>query len=250
MRLLSVFLFIFTFTIEVRVRASDQIIETPEKCVEEKGYCTIKNLGSKYLYNGNGYSLSLKKESIVVRQKEKEWSFVKGQIFVTTSDKLVLDIPYGQIEVDKDTKVLIEKTEDKFTVQTIFGKVFLRPLGEKKPVLVMAGHENYISQVGASLKAQTGIPKPILVESLLRSWAFHSPDKKEKFLEDVESFKSVHEKAVHDLSILNEQIASREIASDRAEKLAAKERAIREKNRKEKMQETYYNRLLSGSDSE
>jgi len=141
--------------------------------------------------------------------------------------------------------VLLFKQADKVVVQTIFGKVFLKPLGDKKTILVMAGHENFISQVGESLKAQTGIPKPIMIEPLLKAWSYHADVKKEKFLEDVDTFKSIHEKAVQELSILNEQIASREIASVKAEKAAREERARKAKELSQKRQNTYYQRLLS-----
>lgn len=250
MKILNVLVFIMAFTIELRVRASEsvtseKIIETPDSCVQESGYCIIKNLGKKYSYHNQDFVISFSPESILVRQKTREFSFVKGEIFVKTETKLTLEIPYGSIEIEKDSQVLLNKLSDKIVVQTIFGKVFLRPLGEKKPILVMAGHENYISQVGENLKAQTGIPKPIMIEPLLKAWSYHADVKKEKFLEDVETFKSIHEKAVQELSILNEQIASREIASAKAEKAAREERARQAKERQEKMQNTYYQRLLS-----
>lgn len=251
MKLLSVLMFIFAFTIEVRVRASNvesetpKIVETPDHCVESYDYCVIKNLNQKYSYKGDSYVLSMSPESIVIRQKPKEISFVKGQLFIRADTKVTFETPYGQIEVEKDSQVLLEKFTDKFVVQTIFGKVFLKPLGGKKSILVMEGHENFISQVDDSLKAQVGIPKPIMIEPLLKTWAYHADLNKQKFLEEVDSFKTVHEKAVHELSILNEQIASREIASAKAEKLAAEERARKAKEHKEKMQKTYYNRLLN-----
>lgn len=250
MKFSSLLLFIFVFTIDVRVRAissdaSKKIIETPDSCVEESGYCIIKNLGKKYLYQNEDFKISFSPESILVRQKTREFSFVKGEVFVKTDSNIEFEIPYGTVEVEKDSQVLLFKQADKVIVQTIFGKVFLRPLGEKKPILVMAGHENYISQVGENLKAQTGIPKPIMIEPLLKSWSYHADVKKEQFLEDVETFKSVHEKAVQELSILNEQIASREIASVKAEKAAREERARKAKAHKEKMQNTYYERLLN-----
>lgn len=249
MKLLNVLLFILAFTIEVRVRASEavpeKIIETPDHCLEDTGYCIIKNLDKRYSYKGESFTLSLTPEAIVVRQKQKEFSFVKGQVYIKSDTKVTFEIPYGTIEIESDSQVLLEKYEDKVTVQTIFGKAFLKPLGEKKPILVMAGHENYISQVGENLKAQTGIPKPIMIEPMLKAWAYHADLKKEKFLEDVETFKSIHEKAVQELSILNEQIASREIASIKAEKLAREERARKAKEHQEKMQKTYYERLLN-----
>lgn len=257
MKLLTVIAFILTFTIEVRVRATepetktDKVVESPENCLESEGYCILKNLDQKYSFENEGQYISLTPEAVLVRQKTNEWSFVKGQIFVKTdSKKLTLEIPYGSIEIGQDSVVLLEKLADKVTVQTIFGKVFLKPLGSKKPLLVMAGHENFIAQVDESLKAQTGIPKPIVVEPLLKSWAYHTNQKKEQFLDEVESFKVIHQKAVQELSILNEQIASREIASAKAEKLARQERARKEKAHKEQMQKTYYNRLLNAPDDE
>ncbi len=249
MKFLNVLFFILAFTIEVKVRASEifleKIIQTPDHCLQETGYCIIKNLDKKYSYKGESFTLSLTPESIVVRQKQKEFSFVKGQVYIKADTKVTFEIPYGTIEVESDSQVLLEKYEEKVTVQTIFGKAFLKPLGEKKPILVMAGHENYISQVGENFRAQTGIPKPIIIEPLLKAWAYHVEIKKEKFLEDVEAFKSIHEKAVQELSILNEQIASREIASVKSEKLAREERAKKSKEQKEKMQNIYYQRLLS-----
>lgn len=257
MKLLSVLMFIFAFTIEVRVRASDHhnhkakevssvsVVETPEQCLESYGYCVIKNLNQKYSYQGEGFLISLSPESIIIRQKLKEISFVKGQIFVKANSKMSFQTPYGQIEVEKDSQALLEKFSDKVVVQTIFGKVFLKPLGEKKSILVMQGHENYVAQVGDSLKAQTGIPKPVMIEPLLKTWFYHANLSKEKFTEEVESFKSVHEKAVQDLSILNEQIATREIASAKAERMAAEERARKAKEHHKKMQETYMKRLLT-----
>lgn len=238
-------MFILAFTLEVRVRASENmIVETPDHCLSSQDYCVVKNLNKKYLYQGGSFQISLAPESIIIRQKPRELSFVSGQIFVKSKSKVTFEVPYGQIEVDADSQVLLEKSEGKVTVQTIFGKVYLKPLGQKKPILVLQGHENFLAEADETLKTQTGIPKPILIETLLKNWSFHADLKKEKFLEDVETFKSIHEKAVKDLSILNEQIASREIASHRAEKLAAQERARKAKERKELMQKMYYQRLL------
>jgi hypothetical protein len=248
MKLYSVLMFIFVFTIEVRLRAfdssSDAVVETPEKCLNSGNYCVIKNLDQKFSYNGDNYFLSMSPDSIVIRQKPKELSFVKGQIFIKSDTKVTLEIPYGQIEIDKNSQVLLDKFDNKVVVQTIFGKSFLKPLGEKKAILVMQGQENYLSQVDETQKAQTGIPKPILVDQLLKPWAYHSSLTKEKFMEQVKNFKDVHETAVRDLSILNEQIASREIASEKAEKLANELREKRAKDEKEKTQKTYYQRLL------
>lgn len=250
MKLLNVLIFILAFTIELRVRASDvvpaeKIIETPDSCVQESGYCIIKNLNKRYSYNNEDFTISFSPESILVRQKTREFSFVRGDIFVKSDSKISFEIPYGTIEIDPGSQVLLFKQSDKVVVQTIFGKVFLKPLGYKKSILVMAGHENFISQVGEGLKAQTGIPKPIMIEPLLKAWSYHADVKKEKFLEDVDTFKSIHEKAVQELSILNEQIASREIASAKAEKAAREESARKAREQRQKRQNTYYQRLLS-----
>lgn len=249
MKLYSVLMFIFVFTIEVKLRAFDsnsekKIIETPENCLEaQSGYCVIKNQNQKFSYEAVGFFASLAPEAIVTRQREKELSFVKGQLFLKTEAKVTIEVPYGQIEIDKNTTVLLDKFEDKVVVQTIFGKAFLKPLGEKKTILVIQGHENYLAKV-SQLKAQTGIPKPILVEQLLKPWAYHANISKEKFIEQVNDFKEVHETAVRELSILNEEIASREIASAKAEKLAEEMRLKRVKEHKEMMQRSYYDRLL------
>jgi hypothetical protein len=248
MKLYSVLLFFFVFTIDVRLRAfdssSDKIVETPDDCLNSNNYCIIKNLEHKFYFNNDNYSVSMSPNTVIVRQKAKEISFVKGQLFIKTKNSITLDIPYGQIEIDKDSQVILDKLEDKVVVQTIFGKTFLKPLGEKKPVLVMEGHENYLAEVNDTLKAQTGIPKPILVDQLLKTWAYHSNLSKEKFLDEVRNFKTVHETAVKDLSILNEQIASREITSAKEEKEAELERANRAKEHKAKMQKSYYEHLL------
>lgn len=254
MRLLTVIAFLLTFILEVRVRATEiqtnKVVESPENCLEAEGYCILKNLDQKYSFKEKGEYISISPESILIRQKQKEWSFVKGQIFVKTDSKVTFEVPYGEIEVQENSQVLLQKLSDKTIVETIFGKVLLKPLGVKKPILVMSGHENFITQVDDTLKAQTGIPKPIVVEPLLKSWAYHTDLKKDKFLEEVKNFKTVHEKAVQELSILNEQIANREIASVKAEKLARKERARKAKEHQEKMQNTYYDRLLIPPDGE
>jgi hypothetical protein len=248
MKLYTVFLFFFVFTIDVRLKAFDsssqKIIETPDNCLSTQNYCIVKNLDRKFYFDNDVFAISMSPETVIVRQKTNAISFVKGQLFVKTQKTITVDVPYGQIEIDKDTQVILDKSEDKVSVQTIFGKVFLKPLGEKKPVLVMEGHENYLAEVNDTLKAQTGIPKPILVDELLKTWAYHSNLTKEKFLEEVKNFKSVHETAVKELSILNEQIAAREISSAKEEKLATEERAKRAHEQKEKMQKSYYLRLL------
>jgi hypothetical protein len=226
------------------------VVESPENCLEAEGYCILKNLEHKYSFKEQGQYISISPDSVLVRQKQKEWSFVKGQVFIKTDSKITFEVPYGEIEVSENSQVLLEKLSDRIVVDTIFGKVLLRPLGVKKPILVMSGHENFITQVDATLKAQTGIPKPIVVEPLLKNWAYHTDLKKDKFLEEVENFKTVHEKAVQELSILNEQIANREIASAKAEKIAREERIRKAKERKEKMQNTYYDRLLTLPDGE
>ena len=246
MRILSIILFIVTFTIEVKVRASEfTIVETPDNCLSSSEYCVIKNISKKFLFKNGSFQISMSPESTIIRQKPREISFVGGQIFVKTSSKISFVVPYGQIEVEPDSQVILEKFNDKVVVQTIFGKSYLRPLGEKKAILVSEGHENFISEVDGSLKAQTGIPKPIVIEPLLKAWFYHADLKKEKFVEAVEAFKSIHEKAVKELSILNEQIASREIASAKAAKSAAEERARKAKEHRELMQNMYYQRLLA-----
>lgn len=251
MKLKHVIIFIFIFTIDLRVRAIDvslskSVIETPENCVEEAlNYCIIKNLNKKFSLEREDYYMSLAPQAIVIKQKTREFSLVKGQVFVKSVNNIIFEVPYGQIEIEKGSQIVLEKMSDKVVIQTIFGKAYLKPLGEKKPIVVMAGQENFISQVDEASKAQTGIPKPILVAPLLKTWALHTNVKKQEFINEVDAFKSVHEKAVQELSILNEQIATREIASAKAEKLAREEQARRAKEARKKQQETYYNRLLS-----
>lgn len=250
MKLLSVLMFIIAFTLEVRVHANDamDILETPQNCLESNDYCVIKNMGKRYQYKHGRFLLSLSPESIVIRQSEKHWSLVKGQVFVKSDMDIVFDIPYGKIEISKGTQAVLDHQEDKVAVQTIFGKTLIRPIGSpigtKGSVIVASGYENYVSKVDESLKAQTGIPKPILVEPLLKIWAFHTASNKRDFLEEVREFKTVHEKAVSDLSILNQQIVSREISSAKEKQEAEELRRKRHLDHKKQMQQTYYERLL------
>jgi hypothetical protein len=246
MKLKVLFIFITAFTLDFRLRASDGfILETPEKCSESEGFCVFKVQNSKYHYDKNGVSISMAKDSVLIRQKEREFSFVSGKLLVQAKRALVFDTPYGHIQVQSDSVVIVEKSDDKFIIQSIFGKTHLKPLGSKKHIIVAQGYENYIAPVNESLVAQTGIPKPILIEPFLKSWASLTSAKKNQFLEQVENFKPIHQKAVEELSILNEQITSREIASVRAEKIAQEERRKRLQEERRQRQEMYYNRLLS-----
>ncbi len=252
MRLSTVFIFIIAFTLDVRVQAGAEltIVETPKNCLKNSDYCVIKNLAHRYHYDSAQFTLSLSPEAIIIRQSENHWSLVKGQVFIKSNTSLKFDAPYGQIEVGKGTQALIEQRDDRVVVQTIFGKTYLKPLGVTSPVVVAPGHENYLSKVDETLKAQSGIPQPILVTPLLKDWAFHTPSKKREFLIEIEEFKSVHEQAVKDLSILNQQIVSREISSVEEKRAAAKMRKKLQQDRIEQRRKTYYDRLLQLPENE
>jgi hypothetical protein len=242
MKLLNVLFFLLAFSVDVRVHA--KLIQTPEKCLDTKEYCVLKSEGSKEIVKIDDVVVSLKSDSTLIRQTENYFSFVKGTFLIKTNQKASVDTSYGKVSLDAGAQVIFEKKENVVTIETIFGKSLMHPVGAKKSIYILEGYENYLSEVDNSLKAQVGIPKPIIVDSLLKNWAMLTDSSKKDFVEDVDRFKEVHEKAVKDLSILNDQIVQREIASVTASKKAEIDRVHREKVQKKARQDMYLDHLL------
>ncbi len=174
------FFFILAFTLDVRVHA--KIVQTPNGCIEQSGYCVMKAEGTKEVFTFGDVVISLKSNSTFVRQSLGQYSLVKGIFLFSSKETLDVETPYGKIAVEPNSKIIFEKKEDRVVLDVIFGKARMNPLGSAQPVDVLEGYENYMTGVDHSLKGRTGIPKPIIIEPTLKTWALLKYSSKDEFL--------------------------------------------------------------------
>ncbi len=212
--------FLLFFSIDVRVKASDEVLTPvgiffePKNCLETTEYCVIKNYSSpKYLLEVNNNKISMIQSATLVRHSSADFTLMKGQVLVAAEDVLKFNTPYGKIQVEAASKVLITKKNAEYRVTVLSGKVLLWPLGESSSVEVLAAYDNSLSAV-KNLKAQVGIPTPAVISETLQDWAKLTPLSKKDFLSAVDAFKEEHANASSQLSLLSREIAMREIENN------------------------------------
>lgn len=245
----NVIIFLFIFSVDIRVRAevaahqAPYLIQEPEACLNGFGLCTLKSI-EKYSIKNSTAILSLKKNTVLMRQALDKWALVAGNIFVNSKKEVSIVTPYGDMRIHPDAKVLIDKRENDYFVRVISGKVFLKGLGHANEVAVLEGYQNTLGRVGESARAEIAIPKPVLFIQAIKDWGSHFEGEQKEFRSEVENFKIIYKRATEELSELNRQIVQREVASHEERLNKARQKRVQKEAFERQKQENAVSRLL------
>lgn len=183
------FVFIFFLSIDVRVRASNDIKERPQGCLDKQIVCALQTKESVFHLANPNFELHLGPSSIVLRNSSDEIEFVAGTLWLARYNKMTVKTVFGTVKSANGPFWIIQD-KDRVWVRNVNAEVKIT-LRDGKELELPLGFQVWLSGLDQFGKSVVGIPETIPVESHIKLWSQLFPGTKDEFRKEVESIKWV-----------------------------------------------------------
>ncbi|MGZ3769044.1 MAG: hypothetical protein ACXWRG_05245 [Bdellovibrio sp.] len=214
--------FLLAFQLDVRVRASATESDQPDACLKTKEVCLYQVKDEPLHLKNKNLILHSSEGSVIVRQTQKQWRFVKGILWVENGSKIKIESLYGVMESSQGQYWIIDHGE-KILIRNINADLNVT-LRDGKKLLVPEGFEFWVSGTNLKGHSEFGMIQPIDMKKHLPLWYSLFTGSKNEFITEVKNLRSSWGDLVEKSSYLYKNLAIREIAS------------VQEKEEKEKLQ--------------
>jgi hypothetical protein len=239
-------IFLFTFSLEVRVRA--ELLQEPVRCLAEATVCAVRTgVADTGQIEVGSSAIAIDQSSSLIRLSANDAKLIWGTIWIKAKGDFTIRTEYGDASIT-DGEFWVTKTAERIIIATITSSVTVKPLGSNEHFVVESGEENWLSRVGRSGSAESGVPMAISFKEHLERWARLYRGGKKNFEKDVAEFHKTWLAASERTAQLHQSLVNRKIASIQEEK--ARLNAERRRRAAEDLKfREMFRRKVSGDDN-
>lgn len=235
--ILRLFFFLIAFQLEVRVRASGDVLQKPESCLNGKNACAIQVVGDSFKFTHGSLKIVAAQDSTLARIRTKVWQLIKGTLWVQEGDGLRVETVFGALSADRGQFWVLDQGS-KILVRNVDSdlKIYLR---DGKTLELPEGFEVWISGINSRGQTEYGVLRPIDMKVHLLLWNSLYEGSKENFIRDVAKVKASWGDLAEKSSLIYSGLIQRELASHQ-EKKDATERVQNLKQEKRRQTRQLY----------
>jgi hypothetical protein len=220
--------FLVTFTLEIHVYAAQVPMQEPSGCLKTANVCAIENHDERgFEFPVGGATITLDRDSAVIRKSEKEIRLVKGTVWIRAGDKpMTVSSEFGSAVNLGAGDFWIVKSANELVAIAVSAEVEIAPRGTGEPLTIHRGLQNTLGKVGFNGVASTGLPMPIAFKDHVLRWGRLYRGSKAAFEKQVGVFYTQWEEATQESAEVNKAVYDRKIASiENARRLEAEKKA-------------------------
>ena len=241
-KLFQVFLFLAAFQVEVRVRASGDLLQQPEACLQTKGSCVVQAPAKEFVFQGDGLSLRAPPQATLERKSKNDWRLIQGSIWVEKGRGVSIETIFAEVR-SRDGEFWVLEREGRILIRNISADltVYLR---DGKELPLPAGFEFWVAGITTKAQNEFGVLQPISLKNHLKDWVQLYPGTSEQFRKDVQELKENWKSLAAKSGDLYQQVTNRRLASiaeAKRHEQVRKENALREQKR---VKELYFHKVF------
>ncbi|MFS4460013.1 hypothetical protein [Bdellovibrio sp. HCB2-146] len=236
------FLFLAAFQMEVRVRASGDLLQQPEACLQTKGSCVVQAPATEFVFQREGLSLRAPPQATLERKSEKEWRLIQGSVWVEKGHKVSVETVFAEVR-SRDGEFWVLEKEGRFWIRNISADLTVH-LRDGKELPLPAGFEFWVSGINTKAQNEFGVLQPISLKNHLKDWAQLYPGTSEQFKKDVQELKENWKSLASKSGDIYQQVTNRRLASiaeAKRQEQIRKDNALAEQKR---VKELYFHKVF------
>lgn len=240
-RAVRILLFLMAFQMEVRVRASGDLLTEPVGCLQNENACFLQST-SIFHYEKDGLQLHADEGTALSRVDEKQWTFLKGVLWVEKGKDLRISTLYGSFSAPVGSYWLLDQG-DRLLVRNMNADLSIH-LRSGKTLNLPEGFEVWISGINAQGQSDYGVLRPIDMQAHLSLWNKLYRGSKEEFVAEVRRFKDNWGDLVEKSSRIYQKVIDRRLASVAEQERLIRERKAREEAENRRIKALFYQRTF------
>jgi len=213
-KVIKLFLVFLCMSLEVHVKAKALLTQQPTNCLKSSAECAISvsQENKKYLPL-KMISIVASRGSVFIRNKQGEFDFIKGKFQVFSHKQTQLQTEFGNIILNKNSSVILEKTQKSVLIYPLSHGVSLKKLEVKEAMSIPVGLSYMVGRIGVQGLSESSLPQMVDIESLIPLWDSLDIRKKKQFKEAVRTYYSQRKITLKSYEKAYETEVKREVAS-------------------------------------